>query len=270
MLWEYATFLPDEIKLYRKPVWTTISPYGFLALRYGGILATLPVVFLSATKTSGCQAAASLSQVGVVLVVTSSATIFGARTYSLWSNSRIVGGLLGGLLAVMTACWITLASQYQAVAVPKAPFGSNCRVLPAVSWLPLGNICFAIFLVTALILTLLKMPQHHHRDSPIRLAYLISRANVAYLVGTTLTAMIALVIQSSSPRSSALLLSTGPIATVLTVAFGTCAFRDFAMPANAPAPEAEHADALSMSTPRTSESVIIIAPPREKHARRFP
>lgn len=78
----------------------------FLALRYGGILATLPVVFLSATKTSGCQAAASLSQVGVVLVVTSSATIFGARTYSLWSNSRIVGGLLGGLLAVMTACWV--------------------------------------------------------------------------------------------------------------------------------------------------------------------
>jgi hypothetical protein len=78
----------------------------FLALRYGGILATLPVLFLSATQTNSCQAAASLSQVGVVVVVTSSALIFTCRTRLLWSNNRVLGVALGGMLIIMTGAWV--------------------------------------------------------------------------------------------------------------------------------------------------------------------
>ncbi|KAJ7673960.1 hypothetical protein DFH06DRAFT_751993 [Mycena polygramma] len=224
ILWEYVTLLPDELRLYRKPVWRSIPPYAYLALRYGGILATLPVIFLSAAPSRSCQAAASLSQTGGVLVVASSTIIFTFRTFLLWSEDGRVGGLLGGLSIVTAACWITLATKYRTVVGPTPAFGSDCRILPTVSWLPLGNASFTIFLVIALILTLFKMGFYCRRDSLV--AHLIYRANFSYLVGTTATAITALIIQSVAPPSSALVLSTGSISATLTVALGTRAFRN--------------------------------------------
>ncbi|KAJ6534240.1 hypothetical protein B0H19DRAFT_846121, partial [Mycena capillaripes] len=219
-----VTLLPYEIRLYRKPVWGTLPPYGFLALRYGGILATFPMVFLGAIESNSCQAAASLSQAGVILVITSSAMIFTFRTCLLWPGNRIVGGVLGGLLIMMTACWVSLATQYRAVQGPHPPFGSNCHILPTVFWLPLSNASSTLFFITALVLTLLKMQYHHPRDSPF--AHQLYRANLLYLVGTTITVATALVLKSLSPPSSALVLSTAAIATVFTVAFGTRALRN--------------------------------------------
>ncbi|KAJ7175059.1 hypothetical protein C8R43DRAFT_873165, partial [Mycena crocata] len=224
VVWEYATLLPDEIRLYRKPVWGTVPPYAFLALRYGGILATVPTIFLSATKSNNCQATASFSQGGVVLVVTSSATIFTFRTSLLWANNRVVRAALGSLLVTMVVCWVAAATQYRAVSIPDPAFRSNCRVLPTVPWLPLTNALSSAFFITALILTLLKLQYHHPRDSLI--ASRIYRANLGYHIGTTLTAATALVLQALSPPSNALALSTASIATVLTVAFGTRAFRN--------------------------------------------
>ncbi|KAJ7925436.1 hypothetical protein B0H13DRAFT_2654271 [Mycena leptocephala] len=225
VMWEYLTILPHEIRLYRKPVWGTIPPYAFLALRYGGILATLPMVFLSAVKIGDCQLAASLSQAGVILVVTSSAVIFTFRTSLLWADNRIVRGVLCGLLITMTACWVALATQYRAVTGPPPPFGSNCRVLPTVPWLPLSNAASTIFFITTLVLTLLKMQDHHPKASFA--THHIYRANLLYLLGTTINVATALVVKSLSPPSSTLVLSTVPIATVFTVAFGTRAFRNF-------------------------------------------
>ncbi|KAJ7916823.1 hypothetical protein B0H13DRAFT_2269721 [Mycena leptocephala] len=255
MLWEYATLLPEELRLYRKPVWGTIPPYGcteaharFLALRYGGILATLPVLFLSATQTNSCQAAASLSQVGVVVVVTSSALIFTCRTRLLWSNNRVLGVALGGMLIIMTGAWIALATQYRTIVGPDPLFGSSCRILPTVPWLPLGNAVFTAFLITTLILTLLKLQHHDARDSLV--AYLIYRSNVLYLIGTALTAATALVIQALSPPASALAVSVGTLATAFTVAFGTRAFRNLML---AVALEAERAQEV----PYPSSSPII-------------
>ncbi|KAJ6571147.1 hypothetical protein B0H19DRAFT_844641, partial [Mycena capillaripes] len=244
ILWDYVTLLPDEIRLYRKPVWRTLPPYGFLGLRYGGILATLPVIFLSVTTSSNCQTAVSLSQAGVVLVVSSSAMVLTFRTFLLWSDSGAVGGILSGLWIITTGCWIALATQYRAVAGPHPSFGSNCRVLPTVSWLPLGNTSFTIFLLTALILTLLKMKSHRRQDSLV--AHLIYRANLLYLSGTAITTITALVIQIVSPPSTALALSTGPIATALTVAFGTRVFRNLML---AGAMETERAHGLPYSYP---------------------
>ncbi|KAJ6483237.1 hypothetical protein C8R45DRAFT_1215113 [Mycena sanguinolenta] len=227
MLWEYVMFLPDEIRLYRKSIWTTIPPYAFLTLRYGGILATFPVVFLSAIQTNNCQLAASLSQAGVVLVVVSSAMIFTFRTSLFWADSRIIRGTLVVLFIIMMGCWTALATQYRAIPGPTPPFGSNCHVLPTVSWLPLGNASSALFFITTLIFTLLKIHYHHRRDSLV--VHHIYRANLGYLLGTTVTAVSVLVIKSLSPPSSALVLSTRCLATVFTVAFSARAFRNFVL-----------------------------------------
>ncbi|KAF8134095.1 hypothetical protein K438DRAFT_1450121, partial [Mycena galopus ATCC 62051] len=222
-----VTLLPDEIRLYRKPIWRTIPPYAFLALRYGAILATFPVVFLSAIQTNNCQLAASLSQAGVVLVVVSSAMIFTFRTSLLWADNQIIRGALVALFVTMMGCWTAVATQYRAVTGPTPPFGSNCHVLPTVAWLPLGNASSALFLIAALVLTLLKMQYHHRRDSLV--AHHIYRANLAYLLGTTVTAVTLLVVKSLSPPSSTLVLSTRCIATAFTVAFSTRAFRNFVL-----------------------------------------
>ncbi|KAJ7090988.1 hypothetical protein C8R44DRAFT_990592 [Mycena epipterygia] len=228
VIWEYASLLPYEISLYQKPVWGTVPPYAFLSLRYGGILATLPLLFLSTTTSSNCQAAASLSQAGVILVITSSAVIFTFRTALLWGNSCTLRGALGVVLALMGTCWIAVATQYKAVSGHTAPFGSNCRILPTPMWaMPLANASSTTFFITTLVLTLLKMRFHHPRDSVV--ASNIYRANLGYLIGITLTAAIALVLQSLSPPSSALALGTASAATVLTLAFGTRAFRNFAL-----------------------------------------
>ncbi|KAJ7860011.1 hypothetical protein B0H14DRAFT_2350837, partial [Mycena olivaceomarginata] len=134
--------------------------YSFLALRYGGILATLPVLFLSAARTTQCQAVASLSQAGVVLVMAASGLTFALRTAVLWLDNWTFHGVLGGLVVTMTGCMIAVASQYRAVSDSTLLFGSNCRVLPAVRWMPVGNASFAVFLVTALCLTILKVQSH--------------------------------------------------------------------------------------------------------------
>ncbi|KAJ7737258.1 hypothetical protein DFH07DRAFT_893021, partial [Mycena maculata] len=219
ILWEYATFLPDEVRLYRKSVWRTIPPYAFLALRYGGILATLPSLLLAVTKPTTCQTAASLSQAGGVLVITSSATIFTVRTSLLWTDSRIVRATLGASVLVMAACWIAVATQFRSES-----FGSHCYVSPTVPWMPLANATSTTFFIAVLILTLLKIQHHHRRDSLI--AHRIYRDNAVYLIGTTTTVATELVLGSLSPPSSALALSAASIATVFTVAFGTRAFRN--------------------------------------------
>ncbi|KAJ6529511.1 hypothetical protein DFH09DRAFT_154319 [Mycena vulgaris] len=248
ILWEYASLLPDEIKLYRKPVWGTVPPYAFVALRYGGIVATLPTLFLSVAEATNCQAAASISQSGVILALISSAIIFAFHTSLLWTNNRIVPGILGGILVTMTICWIAVATQYKAVSVVTPPFGSNCRVLSMPPWSPLGNASSMLFFLTALIFSLLKMEYHHPRDSLV--ASRVYRTNLAYLIGANLTAATALIIQSLAPPNSALSLSTTPLATVFTVAFGTRAFRNLML---ATILEAERAHGL----PYPSTSPII-------------
>ncbi|KAJ7027340.1 hypothetical protein C8F04DRAFT_1352696, partial [Mycena alexandri] len=248
--WEYVAFLPHEIGLYRKPVWGTLPPYAFLGLRYGGILATFPLIFLSAVKINTCQAAASLSQAGIVVIITSSTIVFTFRTSSLWVDNRIVRGVLGALSFIVAICWTALATQYRAVVGPDAPFGSNCRVLRTVKWLPIGNVATTIFFITALILTLLKMQQYYQpRDSEVTSR--VYRDNVLYLIGTTGTAATALVIKSLAPPSSALVLSTISTATVLTTAFGTRAFRNL-MLATALEIDAEHSLPYPSSSPIVS------------------
>ncbi|KAJ7121931.1 hypothetical protein C8R46DRAFT_928857, partial [Mycena filopes] len=196
----------------------------FLGLRYGGILATFPMIFLSAVKSSHCQAAASLSQVGITVIITSSTIVFTFRTSLLWPDNRIVHGALGGLSFVVGVCWIALATQYRAVTGPNPPFGSNCRVLPTVRWLPVGNVATTLFFLAALVLTLLKMRHNQPKDSDVTTR--IYRDNLLYLLGRTVTAVTVLVIKSLGPPSSVLVMSTVATATAMSVSFSTRAFRN--------------------------------------------
>ncbi|KAJ7434317.1 hypothetical protein B0H11DRAFT_734461 [Mycena galericulata] len=227
--WEYVALLPDEIRLYRKPVWATVPPYAFLVLRYGGILATVPALFLGVFKSSNCQALASFSQAGVVLVVSSCAIIFTFRTSLLWGHNRIVRATLGGIVLMVVASYVAVCTQYRAEFTTNLPLDSNCRILPTLPWVPVANASSTTFFITALVLTLLKMQYHHPRDSLV--AYRIYRDNTVYLTGTTLTTATWLVIQSLSPPSSALALCTASIATVLIVGFGTRGFRNLMLAA---------------------------------------
>ncbi|KAJ7681290.1 hypothetical protein B0H17DRAFT_1205958 [Mycena rosella] len=255
VVWEYAVLFPEEIELYRKPVWGTVPPYAFLALRYGAILATLPTLLITVVPTSNCQAAASISQVGNIVVLTCSAIIFTFRTSLLWPKSRLISLVLGALLVATTTCCIVVATQYQAIFVPGPSFASNCSVLPTPPWYPLGPAVSAAFFITALVLTLLKMQYHHPRDS--RVAARVYRANLAYLIGTTLTAVTVLVVQSLAPPSSPLALGSASLATVLIFAFAARAFRNLTL---ATVLDADRTQAHLLPYPSTSP---IISPASE-------
>jgi hypothetical protein len=187
---------------------------------------------------------------------------FALRTAVFWLDNWTIHGVLGGLVVTMTGClvrifflpffircvWINserqiaVASQYRAISDPTRLFGSNCRVLPTVRWMPVGYASFAVFLITALCLTILKVQSHCPQKSLVR--YLVYRANLLYLAGTTLTAVTALFIQIFTRPSSALVLCTGPIATVFIVTLGTRAFRNMMLAA---ALDTNHAHALNPS-----------------------
>ncbi|KAJ7277480.1 hypothetical protein C8J57DRAFT_186074 [Mycena rebaudengoi] len=227
IVWEYATHLPDELRLYRKPVWGTVPPYAFLMLRYGGVLATLPALFISAIETPSCQFAASLSQAGIILVILSSGIMFAFRLCLLWKNQRAIQCILGVTLVCIGACWIVVSSQYIVIPGPPPPFGSNCRVLPTVHWAPLSFGFSTAYFLMHLVLTLLKM--QYQRDSLA--AYRAYRDNVIYLIITTSTFATMLLLQSLSPPSNLLVLSATPFATVIAVATGTRCFRNLTISA---------------------------------------
>ncbi|KAJ6610658.1 hypothetical protein B0H10DRAFT_1811258, partial [Mycena sp. CBHHK59/15] len=227
IVWEYAALLPDEIRLFRKHIWSTVPPYAFILLRYGGVLATLPGLFLSAVKTSNCQLAASLSHAGFIVVVISSGIIFSFRVSLLWGHNPVVRRGVGAGFIIMTVCWITVSTQYRTADGTPLFFGSNCRILPTVTWAPLGYASSTVFFITILVLTLLKMQYHHPRDSYA--AYVLYRDNLAYLLATTLTIASMLIIQSLSPPSNPLTLSIEPFSTVIMVAMGVRVFRNFTL-----------------------------------------
>ncbi|KAJ7064289.1 hypothetical protein C8F01DRAFT_1081623 [Mycena amicta] len=228
------TLLPYEIRLYRKSVWATAPPYAFLVLRYSSILATLPTIFLSAISTQNisCQTAASLSQAGMILVVISTAIIFTFRTAQLWAHNRkrsVLLASLGGLVLVVVGCCIAPAIQYRATSSTKssAAFApSNCHILPTPPYLPLAPAASLVFLLSALILSLLQL-RTHDRNEVSKFTYRLYRAHVLYLFGATLTCTAALVILSLAPPASGLALCVPPLFVVLTCAFGTRAFRNY-------------------------------------------
>ncbi|KAF7314084.1 hypothetical protein HMN09_00567400 [Mycena chlorophos] len=244
VLWEFITILPHEIRLYRKAVWATVPPYAFILLRYGSVLATLPTVFLSSTMLSttamSCQAAASLSQAGFILVVISTAIIFTFRTAQLWANNdtykheplrkrrNMVLAALGVLVIVALGCCIAPAAQYRATlaASPTTVVFSNCDILPLPDLISLAPGGFLLYLITALILSLSQLRANHPREAS-RLTYTLYRAHILYVGGASITAAAALVLLALASPSSGLALCVPPLYIFLISVFGTRGFRNY-------------------------------------------
>ena len=77
-----------------------------MVLRYSGLLANIPSLFFTSLQNRHCQVAASLSQVGVVLVTGSAGIIFSYRVFAIWSYNKIVVAVTSILYLFMVCCWV--------------------------------------------------------------------------------------------------------------------------------------------------------------------
>jgi len=79
---------------------------SFLVLRYSGILSAFAALFYTAIQSDHCQTAVAVSQLGAVLVVTSSGIIFGYRVSAMWEGHKAVNLLVGFMYLFMITAWV--------------------------------------------------------------------------------------------------------------------------------------------------------------------
>jgi len=109
LAWDYLLLLPDELQLYGLSTWQTWggpAVYSFLVLRYSGILSAFAALFYTAIQSDHCQTAVAISQLGAVLVVTSSGIIFGYRVSAMWEGHKAVNLLVGFMYLFMITAWV--------------------------------------------------------------------------------------------------------------------------------------------------------------------
>lgn len=78
----------------------------FMILRYSGVFALVPGLFFTSLQNQHCQVAASLGEVGVVLVTGSAGIIFAYRVFAIWRYSKPVVILVSVLYVFMVVCWV--------------------------------------------------------------------------------------------------------------------------------------------------------------------
>lgn len=79
-----------------------------MVLRYAGAVTLIPGLFLTTVQSKHCQAAASLGEVGVVLVTASAGIIFCSRVFAIWNNNKYVIAIVGTLYLFMVGSWVRL------------------------------------------------------------------------------------------------------------------------------------------------------------------
>ena len=77
-----------------------------MVLRYAGVFALIPGLFFTSVQNQHCQVAASLGEVGVVLVTASAGLIFSTRVFAIWNYNKFVVGIVGTLYLFMVSCWV--------------------------------------------------------------------------------------------------------------------------------------------------------------------
>ncbi|KAG5643502.1 hypothetical protein DXG03_000743 [Asterophora parasitica] len=218
--------LPNEIALYSakdKKIWRAPPTWFFVILRYSGILATLPSLFFTSIQSQHCQVAVVTSQVGVVLVVASSGGIFCYRVFAIWNGSKIVKAAVSFMFLVMLGCWISVATQYEAITGPPTPFGSNCQMLPIVSWAPISYASSVAFDTVVLVLTLAKL-HGNLATTKSRVGKQIYRDNLVYFLLTAVTNITVLTIQGLGPQHDMIKPTAVPFSTLMTVTMGSRVF----------------------------------------------
>jgi len=188
LICDYLHLFPHEIKLYQtsgKALWSNPATWAFVLLRYSGILATLPALFLTFIQNKYCQAVVLSSQVGIVLVVASSGLIFVFRLTAMWGGHKAIYAVVGMMYVVMVGCGCVVISQDRTETGPPAPFGSNCHMRPLVSWAPIASASSVAFDAVVLLLAVFKSssPAAYatYRDSKVCF-FITTVANVAVLV----------------------------------------------------------------------------------------
>ncbi|KAF5385015.1 hypothetical protein D9615_001025 [Tricholomella constricta] len=226
VIWDYFTQLPNEIALYSatdKKIWRAPATWFFIILRYSGILATLPSLFFTSIQSQHCQAAVVTSQVGAVLVVLSSGVIFCYRVFAIWNGSRIVQAAVSFMFLAMITCWVAVATQYAAITGPPTPFGSNCQMLPIVSWAPISYASSVAFDTLVVVLTLAKL-HGNLATTKSRVGKQIYRDNLVYFLLTAVTNITVLTIQGLGPRYDMIKPTAVPFSTLMTVTMGSRVF----------------------------------------------
>ncbi|KZW02319.1 hypothetical protein EXIGLDRAFT_829502 [Exidia glandulosa HHB12029] len=224
--WDYIVLFMDEIRLYRtitipavKKLWKTPATWAFIVLRYAAFLATFPALFFTSIQSRHCQAAVVTSCVGVLLVVGCAGIIFCNRVIAIWSNNRIIIGVLAALWTGMMGCWIAVAVNYNAITGPSTPLGSNCQMQPIVSWAPISFASSVLFDLSILILSIYKL---HANSSGLGLqsatARQIANDNITYFVLTAATNIAVLSVQALGNSYAMIKPTAVPFSTVVTVA----------------------------------------------------
>ncbi|KAF8079202.1 hypothetical protein FPV67DRAFT_1403224 [Lyophyllum atratum] len=226
VLWDYFAQLPNEIALYLskdKKVWRQPATWFFVILRYSGIVATFPSLFFTSIQSQHCQAAVVTSQVGAVLVVASSGAIFCYRVFAIWNGVKVVQAAVTFMFLAMMGCWISVATQYAAITGPPTPFGSNCQMLPIVSWAPISYASSVAFDTVVLVLTLAKL-HGNLAATGSRVGKQIYRDNLVYFLLTAVTNITVLTIQALGPRFDMIKPTAVPFSTLMTVTMGSRVF----------------------------------------------
>ncbi|KZW02305.1 hypothetical protein EXIGLDRAFT_829494 [Exidia glandulosa HHB12029] len=227
--WDYLVLLMDEIRLYRtifarssgnalKKLWKTPATWAFIVLRYAAFLATFPALFFSAIQSGHCQAAVVASCTGVCLVVGCAGIIFCNRVVAIWSNNRIIIGVLAVLWTGMMACWIAVAVNYNAITGPATPLGSNCQMQPIVSWAPISFASSVLFDLSVLVLSIYKLRANAAGFAQSATARQISNDNITYFVLTAATNIAVLSVQALGDSYALIKPTAVPFSTVVTVA----------------------------------------------------
>jgi hypothetical protein len=223
ILWDHMVLFPDELKLYQTPsAFKSPSSWAFVALRYGGLLATFVSLFFTSISSDNCQAAASISQVGAIFVTGSAGVIFGARVIAMWSNALLIRGIVGVAFTFMVACWIAVATQYRAVTGPDQPIFSNCIMGDIPKW---GTISFAstvVFDLVILVLTLLKLRAQTYQQS--KLGFVVYRDSLVYFLCTAVTNIVVLSFQALDESQATLKPMVLPLSTIISVTLGSRVF----------------------------------------------
>jgi len=218
--WDYVVLLRDEIRIYttsNKQLWKQPATWAFVVLRYAAFLATLPALFFTSLQSQHCQLAVIISQVGVILVVGSSGIIFCNRVVAIYSNSKVIIGILAVLWSGMMACWITVGLHYNATVGPATPFGSNCQMGPIVSWAPVSYASSVGFDVIVVLLTIAKLNANTGNFSKSAISKQIYRDNLLYFIIAAATNITVLTIQGLDDSFALIKPTAVPFSTVITV-----------------------------------------------------
>jgi len=206
-VWDHILLIPAEFRLYRHLDRKSLrSPpfWCFVVLRYSPYLASISSVIFASFNISNCQAAASVSFTGVLLMQVASGGIFLARVLALLhkpgerlltrkpSSNALLCNLLIFLYVLNIGAWIAVLPGYGFTTGPPTRYGSNCLNPRTYSWSALSYGTATAFDTLVLICTIAT---HRRSGSAARSSSIMTcifRDGVLYFLFVTIANIIAL------------------------------------------------------------------------------